>query len=141
VARAMQECMDLKPYIQSRLDRSFDLEIAPVGDVVRAIDLTVSQNLMSRMAWRPDSSYLHDAIMLNRNVLARDRVCLFFNYAEVPMTYSVKVRGLFDDVFTVSDFASGKEIARYARFDLEAGKARVTVPARDCVIWRVTSEE
>jgi len=141
VARAMQECMDLKPYIQSRLDRSFDLEIAPVGDVVRAIDLTVSQNLMSRMEWRPDDSYLHDAIMLNRNVLARDRVCLFFNYAEVPMTYSVKVRGLFDDVFTVSDFASGKEIARYARFDLEAGKARVTVPARDCVIWRVTSEE
>lgn len=136
--RAVTELIAMSDYLRG-LNRSFELDVEPI-DVKRPIYRNdIAQNLMSRLVWRPDFSYQYDAIQLLKDKMARDRLILVYNYADVPQSFRLQVRGLYDSAYDLADFNSGESLGQYDRIALESGRATVTVPARDCLMIRMTT--
>jgi hypothetical protein len=121
------------------INQSYDLSIAPTSNMRPVFRTELSQNLMSRFVWRAAQSYQYDAVQLLKNKLGQDRLLLLFNYAEEPVTFNLTVRGLYDSSFDLANFATGESLGTHGRLALEAGEPTVTVPARDCLMIRMTA--
>ncbi len=137
IRQAVDELLTLRPFLQSGLDRSTDLDVRVVDVPPHKLALSVSHNLMWRTAWHPDIWYQYDAIQLLKDVLAKERLLLLFNYADVPLKLSVKVGGLFDASFRLTDFKTGKALGAFERLQLESGAFTPEVPARDVLMVRI----
>jgi hypothetical protein len=140
IRQAVGELLSMRPYLASGLDRSADLDVRVVDPPARRIALSVSHNLMSRTAWRPDIWYQYDAIQLLKDVQGRERLLLLFNYADVPLRMNVKIGGLFDPRYRLADFITGKALGAYSRLDLESGAFTAEVPPRDLLMVRLESD-
>lgn len=137
IREAVDDLLAIRPYLASGLDRSGDLDVRVVNAPPRTVALSLSQNLMTRTAWHPDIWYQYDAIQLLKDALARERLVLLFNYADVPLTLGVKVGGLFDPRFRLTDIKRGTLLGEFSRLDLESGAFTAVVPPRDVLMVRI----
>jgi hypothetical protein len=135
--RVVQELLDIRPYLDAGIDRSFevDLNVKPLDS--REVEMEMAQNLISRLVWRPDRSYQYDCVQLLRDPTGDDRLVVILNYSAQPLQCGVRVRGLFDPFYTLHDLSAGGEPGRYSRLDVERGALDVTVPARDCLFLQL----
>ena len=136
--RALDELVLLRPYFEGNPDRSGEVIATPAGKIERHYALTIAQNLMSRMPWRPDIAYQYDAVHYTRDYTGRDRVVLLFNYSDAPLPLNIKILGLFDDTYRLAELVTGRELQVVSRAELERGKVELTVPPRDVLLVRVT---
>jgi hypothetical protein len=140
IRQAIDELLTIRPYLVSGLDRSADLDVRVVNEPRRIVALSISHNLMSRTAWHPDIWYQYDAIQLLKDVLAKERLLLLFNYSDVPLTLGIKVGGLFDPRFRLTDLKSGKTLGDFSRLQMESGTFTPTVPPRDVLMVRIETD-
>jgi hypothetical protein len=140
IRRAVGELLLLRPYLVSGLDRTADLVARVLEEPARRVALSVSHNMMTRTAWRPGLWYHYDAIQLLKDVQGRERLLLLFNYADVPLRLSVKIGGLFDPRYRLSDFATGKALSAWTRLELESGAFTAEVPPRDLMMVKLESD-
>jgi Alpha galactosidase C-terminal beta sandwich domain len=136
--QAISELVKLRPYIKG-INRSSEAELTPEPGKRPDFDTSVAQNLLSRFVWRPDFSYQYDVVHLLKNKMGKDRAILVFNYSDGPVTFNLKVRGLYDPAYAMTNLITGKAVGEFGRLELESGKPVVTVPARDCVILRLVN--
>jgi len=134
---AIEDLVTLKPYIQDGIDRSDSLVVTPLEDQPRLIATDMSQNLLSRMPWHPDIVYQYDAIQRLVDFRGNDRVILLFNYGRAPLKLRIKVLGLFDPDYRLTDLRTGEEIGILARRALESGELQLSVPPQTCRIIRI----
>jgi len=137
---ALEDLLAARPYLESGIDRSHEVTLAPRPPENRVFRTEVAQHLLSRLMWRPALEYEYDAIELLKEIDGRDRLLAVFNYSATPLTFDLKIRGLFDSAYTLADFRSGREIRRASRLDLETGKVDLVVPARSCRMIRIAAE-
>jgi hypothetical protein len=129
--RAMEEVAALQPFLRANLDRSAEVVATPSGEEKPRYDLDASPNFISRITWRPDLAYQYDAFQLLKDPSARERLLALFNYAGFPLRLRVKLLGLANGRYEVSEWPGGKKLGEFARPEMESGKAAWEVPARD----------
>lgn len=139
VRAAMEDLGRLQPFLDKRLDRSFEVDVQPVGEVKRTIDLTIAEHLMARMVWHPEISYQYDAVQYLKDDTGRERLILLFNYSNVPLTLRVKLMGLADPDYIVSNERTNEKLGEFPRLALERGQPSFTVPPVDCLFLRVNA--
>jgi hypothetical protein len=105
----------------------------------RVHETDVAQNLLSRLVWRPDISYTYDAVQLLGSPSGNDRLIALLNYANQPMTFDVRVRGLYDPTYELRNIHTGDVVGTYSRLEIESGKFKVDVPARDALLLQLVS--
>jgi len=138
---AIRSLLAVHPYIEKGIDRSDELTVTPVAGEARVFDTEIAQHLLSRMVWHPSEDYEFDAIQLLENTAGKKRLMAFFNYSSRPRDYQVAVRGLFDPEYQLTDFTTKESLGTLGRIPLEAGKWKVSVPARSCRFVELTASD
>jgi len=134
---AMAGLVAARPWLESGIDLSHEVQIEPVDPPRREFHTEISNHLLARLVWRPSLEYQYDVVQRSRDDLGRDRLTALFNYSPQPLRFRIKVRGLFDPAWGVSDFRSGKAITAATRHELETGKIEIEVPARSSRLIRL----
>jgi hypothetical protein len=141
VRQAVDELLQLQPYLAARLDRSAELDVQPAGDVKLRFETEIAEHLLSRFTWRPQPQYFHDHVQLLRDATGRDRLIALFNYASGPLELRVRCTGLQDDRFAWHDALTGEALGAATRPALEGPGATFTVPPHSCRLLRLTTTE
>lgn len=137
--KTITELLKIEEYISKGINRSFELELTPLSAANKYLTTEVSQNLLSRMVWHPEISYYYDAVQLLKNNLGKERLILVGNYFAKDAKFKMKVRGLYDPKYQITDFMTGKKIGKFSRIELEGGKFEINVLARDCRFIKITT--
>ena len=137
--QAMEELVAIKPYLDQNINRNFELDITPEANAERVHHTEVAQNLLSRLVWRPDVSYFYDGFQLLGDATGNDRLITILNYSSDDMTFNVRVRGLYDPMYELRNIKTGEVVGQFSRLDVESGKVKVTVPARDALLLQLVS--
>lgn len=141
VRQAVEDLRRLQPFLAKGLDRSFEVDVQPVGEMKRTIDLAIAEHLMARMVWHPDLSCQYDAVQYLKDDTAKERLLLLFNYSNVPMKLHAKLRGLADSVYVVSNERTSEKLGEFSRLALESGQPSFTVPPADCLFLRLVAAD
>lgn len=141
VRQAIEDLHRIQPVLANRLDRSFELDVQPVGNGKRTIDLAIAEHLMARMVWHPELSYQYDAVQYLKDDTGKERLVLLFNYSNVPLTLRVKLTGLADLDYVVSNERTEEKLGEFPRLALESGQPSFTVPPADCLFLRVVAAD
>lgn len=137
---AMASLLEARSYIETGINRNYEVTMTPVPVQDRVFDTEVAQHLLARLVWRPSEAYEYDAIQLLENTVGRNRLVALFNYSSQPREYHVAIRGLFDPEYDLVDFSTKKSLGTLGRIALEDGQWKVTVPARSSRLVEITAK-
>jgi len=137
---AIASLQKVQPYLEHRIDRSYEITLRPEPGVDWEYDTEVAPHLLGRLMWRPAEEYEYDAVQLLRESNGNQRLVAVFNFSAQPRSYSVSVRGLFDPEYAATDVLTGEALGTMRRIDVEGGKWSLEVPARSCRLIELSAQ-